>query len=258
MLKIDRQRHIETQLKETGSIVISDTSLQLACSEETVRRDLKEMEAKGMLKRIHGGAFLPGDEDKSAPLKLRERIVPKEEDAIAQLALEHFIENNDILILDSSSTCYRLAKMLIASDMDLTVITNSLSIISLFEGQKKNIKLIGIGGRYKGGTHSFVGAQAVRALSSYVVKKSFISCSAIDLENGLLDNSETECEIRSVTLRQSKTHVLLVDHTKFSDLGDYIISPFSAVDAVITDRKPDNKWMSFFDKQQIAVCFPTH
>ena len=256
MLKIERHQIIEDMLKQSGSIIISDVSSVLNCSEETIRRDLKEMESKGILKRTHGGAFLDEDEDKTIPSNLRKLYIPKEKDEIARLVLTNYINENDIVMLDSSTTCLHLAIMIIQSMMKVTIITNSLSIISLFDNQHNNAKLIAIGGRYKSRSHSFVGPRAIEALSSYVVDKSFISCSAIDIHHGILDNNENECEIRKSILRQSKSHYLLVDHTKFSDSGDYIISDFSYVNALITDTKPQKDWLDFFNRDNIDILHP--
>ena len=77
MLKIERHQIIEDILKQRGSIIISDISSMLNCSEETVRRDLKEMEAKGILKRTHGGAFLDEEEDRTIPSNLRKLYIRK-------------------------------------------------------------------------------------------------------------------------------------------------------------------------------------
>ena len=77
MLKIDRHKLLEEELRTYGSILISTMSQKLDCSEETIRRDLKELEAQNKLKRIHGGAFLPEADDKGAPVQLRETFSPK-------------------------------------------------------------------------------------------------------------------------------------------------------------------------------------
>lgn len=256
MLKIERQRIIEDTLKRTGSIIISDISSILECSEETIRRDLKEMEAQGLLKRTHGGAFLDEDEDKTIPSNLRKLYIPKEKDKIAKIALSNFIEDNDIIILDSSTTCLHLAKMIIQSDMKVTIITNSLSIISLFDQSYNNARLIAIGGRYKSRSHSFVGPRALEALSTYIVDKAFFSCSAIDTQFGLLDNNENECEIRKTILKHSRSHYLLIDHTKFSDSGDYILGDFSHLTTLITDEKPSNEWINHFENIDVPIYFP--
>ena len=74
MLKIDRQTAIEQELTKNGSVLIPNLSKQLQCSEETIRRDLKELESIGKLTRTHGGAYLMDKYDKSYPTKLRKCI----------------------------------------------------------------------------------------------------------------------------------------------------------------------------------------
>ena len=72
MLKLERQLFIEKELHEKGSVLVSELSKVLDCSEETIRRDIKEMEAAGKLNKIHGGAYLPDKYDKGVPIELRE------------------------------------------------------------------------------------------------------------------------------------------------------------------------------------------
>lgn len=256
MLKIERQKYIEEFIQKTGSIIISDISTQLNCSEETIRRDLKELENKGVLKRTHGGAFLTDYEDKTIPSNLRNLYIPKEKDEISKIALENYIHDYDIIILDSSTTCLHLASMISKKNMKITIITNSLSIITLFENQLGNTKLIVTGGKYKTKSHSFVGPRTIDFLSSYSVPYSFISCSAIDIDFGILDNNENECEIRKAIIKHSRNRILLVDHTKFSDSGEFIISNFSNIDIVITDKKPQNTWLIFFKNHNIKILYP--
>ena len=87
MLKIDRQKHLDEELHTYGSILISTMSQKLNCSEETIRRDLKEMEAQNKLKRIHGGAFLPDADDKGAPVQLRETFFSQEKNDLQHVQL---------------------------------------------------------------------------------------------------------------------------------------------------------------------------
>ena len=87
MLKIDRQKHLDEELHTYGSILISTMSQKLNCSEETIRRDLKEMEAQNKLKRIHGGAFLPDADDKGAPVQLRETFSHRKKNDLQHVQL---------------------------------------------------------------------------------------------------------------------------------------------------------------------------
>ena len=88
MLKLERQLFIEKELHEKGSVLVSELSKVLDCSEETIRRDIKEMEAAGMLNKIHGGAYLPDKYDKGVPIELRESFFASEKEQMADKAVD--------------------------------------------------------------------------------------------------------------------------------------------------------------------------
>ena len=145
MLKIDRHKLLEEELHTYGSILISTMSQKLDCSEETIRRDLKELEAQNKLKRIHGGAFLPEADDKGAPVQLRETFFSEEKKRLAAYTIDNFIQNNDTIFLDCSTTCLALAKEIVQQNLSVTMITNSLRIFDLFSNQFSKVKLIALG-----------------------------------------------------------------------------------------------------------------
>ena len=136
MLKIDRQNYILEMLQEKGSILVTDACEALQCSDQTIRRDLQEMEEKGQLVRTYGGAYLSLDEDKSAPVQLREQLIPKEKERIGITASDNFIKDGDVIMMDSSTTCYTLAKHLVKSQANVTIITNSI-LLNYLEIQTK-------------------------------------------------------------------------------------------------------------------------
>lgn len=255
MLKIERQKFIENELEKSGSIIISEISKQLECSEETIRRDLKEMESKNLLKRTHGGAFLPESDDKGIPFKLREMYYPETKDNISKFVIKNFINENETIMLDCSSTCLSLAKNILETNINITIITNSLRIIMLFEEKPRNAKLIAIGGTYRKRSSSFNGYQSTESLSKYVADKSFISCSAVSYTHGLLDNNQNESQIRKIYINNSKKRFLIADHTKFEDFAEYIISPTSVIDNVVTDKKLELKWEELFEKEKINIDY---
>lgn len=242
MLKIDRQKLIEEELHIYGSILISDMSTKLGCSEETIRRDLKDLESQNKLKRIHGGAFLPDADDKETPSYLRETFFSKEKEKLASYTIKNYIKENDTIMLDCSTTCLTLAQQLFVANMKMTIITNSLRIFNLFGKQSSAIKLIAIGGTFRQRSNSFVGYQATDDLSHYLADKCFISCPAIDLTHGLVDNNLNESQIRKSYIEHSRQHFLIADHTKFSDTADYVITKLENIDIVISDKKLPEVW----------------
>ena len=109
MLKIERFAKIEAELKQKGSLDIPSLSQLLGCSEETVRRDLRELEAVGKLNRIRGGAYLSDKYDKTYASPLRRTLYQEEKNQMSLKAME-FIHDRDVIFLDSSTTCLALAR----------------------------------------------------------------------------------------------------------------------------------------------------
>lgn len=255
MLKIDRHNKIEEELKSKGSVLISHLSEKLSVSEETIRRDLKEMEQANKLCRIHGGAYLPETYTKGIPIQLREIYFVKEKELMARHVIKSYIKEKDFIMLDSSSTCLTLAKELLSTNMSLTIITNSLRICNLCNDTPSNIKLICPGGTLSTRNSSFVDYKTIDTLRSFIADKSFISCPSIDINHGLVDNNSDEGMVRSCMLKQSREHFLIVDHTKFSESTNVIFADLSSIDVIVTDKKLTSEWERKCSELNIKVDY---
>lgn len=240
MLKTKRLEVIENHLYKDGSVVVSQLSKELNVTEETIRRDLEELEKQDKLKRVHGGAFLPDTFDREVPIKIRESIYNTEKVIIATCCL-NFIKNGDSILLDSSTTAIQLAKLIKESQKQITVITNSLKVSQIFENYSL-IKLISLGGNLRLASNSFVGNLTTNNLEEYFVDKSFISCSGLDINFGITDNSEQEAKVRKKMLIHSSSKFLIVDHTKFDSPSVYKICNLSEIDTIITDTIVKSNW----------------
>lgn len=251
MLKVDRHKIIEALLQEHGSIMVSSLSLQLDVTEETIRRDLEELEQQHKLKRVRGGAYLPEEFDKEVPIRIRENIYNTEKERIALKCLE-YIESGDTLMLDSSTTAIQLAVKIKESKKNVTIITNSLKISQLAE-DAAGIKLICSGGVLRKSSDSFVGYSATDTLINYYADKAFVSCSTLGQEFGVTDNSSREAAVRKVLLTNSVIKYLIVDHTKFDNPSLHKICDFSAIGNVITDKAIDTDAGDYFEKIGVKV-----
>lgn len=254
MLKIDRQTIIEQELSKNGSVLISSLSDLLNCSEETIRRDLKELESSGKLNRTHGGAYLMEKYDKSYPTKLRKVMYPEIKSRLAQLALS-YVRENDMILLDSSTTCLTLAEALLNSRISVTILTNSLPICSLCNDQTSNINLICLGGSFRRYTSSFTGYHATDVLARYCADKSFISCPKVTLEHGMSDNHLNESRVRESMLVHSKQKILLLDHTKFDSDANILFGDLKRVDVILTDRKLPAEWELYCQENRIRLDY---
>lgn len=254
MLKHERHTFIERELQVKGSVLVSELSKQLGCSEETIRRDIKEMEADNRLEKTYGGAYLAENYDKGYPVELRETLLKEEKEAMSVVAL-NFIEDHSVIMLDSSTTCLELVKAIIISKKIVTIITNSLHICNLVNSQICNINLICLGGQLHKLTASFTGYKTTEGIFQNFADVSFISCPAANIKFGLSDNNLKESEVRKAMLEFSHKKILILDHTKIDAIADILFYNLSKINVIITDRKLPESWSEYCNQSSIEVIY---
>jgi len=251
MLKIERQNYILTEIKKNGAVLVTDISLHLDVSTETIRRDLKEMEAQGKLIRMFGGAYIQDDHDKGVPNVLKENFFRKEKTSMAKLAFK-YIKQDDVIFLDSSTTCLFIAKEILCKEMSITIITNSNRICNLVENSHNN-KVILLGGCYKKKSDEFTGPATIDNIERYMADLYFISCATFDSKFGYYDNTESGASIRKSMIKHSKKTIAVLDHTKFNSKADYRICDCNGIGDIITDVKPSDELRSTLNKNKINI-----
>lgn len=254
MLKIERQNLIDQELRKAGYVLVPELSEQLCCSEETIRRDLREMESAGKLVRTHGGAYLVEKYDKGYPIELRKSYLQQTKESMAAVAVDE-IQDNDMVLLDASTTCLAIAEAILARNMNVTLITNSLAICNMFSDVNSNVNLIGIGGVFRRRTMSFADPNTVEALRHYYADKAFISCPKLSVEHGLSDNHISEANVRRQMLKSAQTRILVVDHTKFEGTANHLFDGLDTVNIVITDQPVPKDFEEFAKRRQIQIRY---
>lgn len=252
MLKIERFSRIEEELKKKGSLDIPTLSQMLECSDETVRRDLRELETLGRLNRIRGGAYLSDKYDKTYASPLRKTLYQKEKSQISRKAIE-FVHDRDVVFLDSSTTCLTLAGLLLDSKLSLTIVTNSMLICSLCTEPNSHINLICLGGSLRTRTQSFVGYHTTDILATYYADCAFISCPKVTLSEGLSDNYLNEARVRETMLKHARQRLLIMDHTKFDESANIRFNGLELIDTIITDEPLSAEWTTYCQAQDIKV-----
>ncbi len=225
------------------------------CSEETVRRDLKELESQGLLKRIHGGAYIENYYEKGVPITLRDNLFANEKERLAEFIVSNFIHKGDTIMLDSSTTCTTIAKQILALNSQVTIITNSLRIANLFDNITSNTKIICLGGVLDSKTSSFDGPTTIDGISHFIADKSFISSAAIDAQYGILDNTITGAATRKAFLTHSRQKFYVGDNTKFLASADIIISNLSELNHIITTDSLPEIWNTVCANSNISIHY---
>lgn len=253
MLVAVRHNKILSTLNSRGTIRVSELSTLCGVTEETIRRDLEKLESQGNLTRIHGGAISLQKVDEDLPHVEREVINKKEKMSVAKEAVK-YIEENDIIFLDASSTTLYLARFI--PNINLTVLTNSIKICAEL-AKNSNIQVICTGGTLYPNSMSFVGPLTVQTLESYYVNKLFFSCKGIHEEWGISDSNELQALVKRKIIQMAEKKYLLLDHTKVNKKAFANIDKADAVDVIIIDSNATDEMIGGFEKQEIQVIKAT-
>ncbi|HFO0273290.1 TPA: DeoR/GlpR family DNA-binding transcription regulator [Enterobacter asburiae] len=248
MLPVERQRRIIEDLNRTGRVLVNELVNAYRVSQETIRRDLAKLEKQGLLERSHGGAVIiqrqsrnlqnknkRSDFESSFNQRTNDNVQEKMQ--IAKRALD-FISVGDCILLDSSSTCWFLARQL--PDIELTVLTNSLRIVQTL-AVKSSIRTICLGGEYVDYNEDFNGVIAEQPLKEFLINKIFFSCGSLGNDGYLRAGNENDAHLKQQMLLASERKYLLIDDSKFLQPSFARICHYRDVDFLITNNMRDKE-----------------
>ena len=157
MLAETRRREIAEALRSNGAVTVAELEARFGVSPMTARRDLDELERRGLVRRTHGGAVLPTTSAHEDSFARRMKVETEAKLRLAEEAVA-MLSPRETVFLDSSTTSYFVAKLMIERGLAATVLTNSLPVMELiFSEGGPDVELIGIGGTLRRLTRSFVG-----------------------------------------------------------------------------------------------------
>lgn len=251
MLGIERRQRILAKLKAERRVYVADLSADMDVTQETIRRDLEKLENEGLLHRSYGGAVLASQVNEDLSFANRTASNYELKQTIAKKAAV-LVNDGSSVMADSSSTVLALFDLL-RNKKDLTIITNSIKLISDFAGS--GLEMISTGGQLRPHSLSLVGTDACRTLTAYNVDLAVFSCKGLARDKGITESNQPEAVVKQVMARQAKNRVLLADHTKFDHVVFAKTLDFADIEYVITDIEPNRKWIDFFRKQNIQLIY---
>ncbi len=213
MFAIERQNEICRLIESQGAVTVLDLVKRFSVSLETIRRDLLFLEEKGQLSRVHGGAVKT--EGMKPFSKLFQRMEENErgKDELSKAALE-FINQGDIISIDSGSTAVSFAKALRSQFSKLTVITHSLDVFEILHGYK-DFSVILLGGILLESEKAFYGELTLGMLNNLYANKAFIFPSAVSIKYGICDYQHELCQMQKGLLTRAEKVYILADSSKF-------------------------------------------
>lgn len=226
MLTEERLDRIREQLTSSGKVLANELAMQLQVSEDTVRRDLRELAKLGFCRRVYGGALLPTPD--FGTLTNRTAMHQDRKSSLARFAAG-LVKDGQTIFIDAGSTNLAVAYALDPT-MKLTIVTNA-PIIATALSDRPNFTIIVLGGMYDRDKGACLGPQAVREATQIFADIFIIGVCGVDSTVGVTALDAGEAELKRTMVSQS--NILLVAATA-EKLGT--VAPFKVADASMIDH----------------------
>lgn len=236
----ERHQHLLAALERSGAIRLAESAAELGVSPMTVRRDLDELEAQGLLRKVRGGALSATG---PRPFSERRAVRSRAKVFIADKALA-LIPNTGAIALDASTTSGMLGAKLSAKSR-LTVATNSYENFVSLKGSR-GVTAVLVGGEAEENTDSFVGLIACQAASSMLYYRFFTSASAVDPIHGTSEVSLQESQVKQSFAGVAKETILCIDSSKLDQQSVALALPWSQIAIMVTELDPGDSRLDHY------------
>jgi|HubBroStandDraft_6_1064221.scaffolds.fasta_scaffold222285_2 DeoR family transcriptional regulator of aga operon len=251
----NRSTDILRELRQAGSVSVGSLSDKLGVSLATVRRDLQEMEARGLLRRTHGGAipieplfYEPFRHDQSFQDQVGRFADEKRRIAMAAAGL---VSPGDTVAFTAGTTTTELMRSLQGLS-GISVVTNTVNV-AMELSARKDIDVFVTGGHLRGDWFSLVGPAAIATVRGLFIDVMFIGVNGIHAERGLTCLNPDEAEINRAMVQQAKRKIAVTDHSKLGIITKWLICATEAIDLLITDKGASDEMIAPFLERGVKV-----
>ncbi|OLE06432.1 MAG: hypothetical protein AUG82_03380 [Ktedonobacter sp. 13_1_20CM_4_53_11] len=246
----DRHAQLIGLLKKRGYCSVVEMSQLLNVSPMTIRRDLHMLHEKQIAEVTHGGARFSASKRIEPDFDIRTHEHLAEKQAIGKLAVERFIEEGDVVGIDSGSTTLEIVRNL--PNIPLTIVTHSLAAANVV-AQNKRYSLIVLGGILQHEANCLCGPQAIAALQTLYINKLFLSTSGLVAPDGLSCNNLADAEVKQALISSSRQTILCMDSSKVGRAYLARFATLNDIDTLITDNGISDESREAIERQQIQI-----
>jgi DeoR/GlpR family transcriptional regulator of sugar metabolism len=245
-----RRQRILDEIFARRNASVPDLAQVVEASEATVRRDLKSLADEGQIDLVYGGAAIRRTSDYSFRSKQQRNIEAKR--IIGKLAAD-LVRDNDQVFLDSGTTCFEMAPFL-KRKRGLSIIANSARLAIELDSPATSVILIG--GQYRPDRMDSVGPLAASTLDQLRGYVCFLGADGVSQDFGPAAADVESAHLNRLAVLNSRETILVADQTKFAAPSLFKIVDWDRISRVVTDTRPDDAWMSFFESRGILVMLP--
>lgn len=232
MYKCEREDEILTLLNETEYATVEYLARKMNISSSSIRRDLKNLEERGLVNRSYGGVKIADASGKHIPFSLRSHENSVQKKQIAKAAAK-LINAGDVVFVDASSSAYFVAELLPAIG-GITVITNSVDVMSCLS--RYDIKTYCTGGVLSSDNKAvLVGGYSLAFLRNIHADVAVFSVQAVSSNGDFFDCYPEEVAARNVMIENAKRRILLCDSSKWNKSSTFYQGNVRDIDYVVSD-----------------------
>lgn len=230
MLKEERQNKILKLINSNGRMTTVDICEKIGSSEATIRRDLNELDSKGLLVKIFGGAR---SKKQNTYITIEDNMDTKKnlninsKNIIGKFAAS-LVEDNDYIYLDAGTSVLSMLPYLNAKD--ITIVTNSVEVLNSEYANDLNIYIVS--GKYKSRTKSIIGGQAVDYISKCVFTKAFFGTNGVHTHYGFTTPNNNEAIIKESAIKRARQSYVLADKSKIGIISQVVFSDDDKVQVI--------------------------
>lgn len=248
MLKEERQQIIMETLRREGKIIAADLSTAINVSEDTIRRDLRDLANAGQIQRVHGGALMRSPA--GASYKERQLMSGDAKMAIAKAAVT-LVRNRQVIILDGGTTTLEIARRL-PIGLHATVVTNSPPI-AVALADYPDIQIVMIGGHILSSSLVTIGAAAVEAFSSIHADLCMLGICSLHPDLGISVPVYEESLVKRIMVANSAEVVALATVDKLNTGAPYTVAPISDLTYIITEEETPDELLKPYEEKGITI-----
>lgn len=261
LLARQRQDYILAHVADHGAIRVAEVVEALGVSEMTVRRDITDLVARGLVDRVHGGAVAPAGAAIEPSFRAKAVQHTRAKAAIGTLAASR-VRPGDSLALTGGTTTLAVAQSLLTLPhlATLTVITNSLPAAQVLHdavdrarAESRPAPTVLLTGGERTRSDALVGPIAVDALRSLRVEWAFLGAHGFDPEIGLMTPNISEAATNAAMIACARTPVAVLDASKWGVLGLRTFCPVQELGVLVTDVPPDEVTLGAVERHGIDL-----
>lgn len=251
LLRERRRREIADLIHKEGTVSSEDLAMEFNVSLMTIWRDLKALEEKDMIQRVHGGAAAL-DHATIEPLYTKKQSINwRLKERIARYACEHFIHDGNIIVLEAGTTAMAMVKHI--AQRNLTIVTNGLGTLNELAKLPLDVETMCCGGILRDLGNTFVGPQAEQFFNNTHTHTVFLSATGITTETGISDPNLMEIQVKRAMASNTEQVILLLDSSKFGVRSLQTILPIEQITAIVTDSEPSIMLLEWLQKHNVSL-----